>query len=99
MQSMHEWENREREKKQSVEERTASFMQKFQDIGSKIKEGANSKLNSFAGSKEKLNIISEDDRIIREYREKVEKENALIISNKNKYEQNVQLSVFEHASN
>lgn len=74
-------------------------MQKFQDIGSKIKEGANSKLNSFAGSKEKLNIISEDDRIIREYREKVEKENALIISNKNKYEQNVQLSVFEHASN
>jgi hypothetical protein len=99
MQSMHEWENREREKKQSVEERTASFMQKFQDIGSKIKDGKNSKLNSFAGSKEQLNNVTEDDRIIREYREKVEKENALIISNKNKYEQNVQLSVFEHASN
>ena len=64
-------------------------MQKFQDIGSKIKESANSKLNSFAGSKDKLNIITEEDRIIRDYREKVEKENALIISSKNKYETNV----------
>ena len=57
-------------------DRTASFMQKFQDIGSKISSGMCSKAASGMLGKEKLISQTDDERIVTEYREKLQRENA-----------------------